>query len=178
MALSVTHLKVNDIPSWTQPELDAQIALGFYPPGTTLDDITLPSDWNDPHVISGTIEQSQNNVAVDGVTITGNGTPGNPLVAASSSSFNTATAQVDFGFLSGQENNIATVTVSASWVTTSSVIICSPLATATTDHDPDDYAAEGIKAYATNIVNGVGFDIVVVADYATFGKYNINAIGV
>jgi hypothetical protein len=39
------------------------------------------TEWNDVHSISGTIDQSQNNVAVDGVTITGDGTPGNPLVA-------------------------------------------------------------------------------------------------
>jgi len=91
---------------------------------------------------------------------------------------NTVTAEVDFGFLSGQENNVASVTVAATWATSSSVIICAPIATATADHDPDDYALEGIKAYATNIVDGVGFDIIASADYATFGKYNINAIGV
>lgn len=39
-------LKVNTIPDWTQGELDAQIALGNFPPGTLLGDITLPSDWN------------------------------------------------------------------------------------------------------------------------------------
>lgn len=38
-------------------------------------------EWNDVHSLSGTLDQSQNNVAVDGVTITGDGTPGNPLVA-------------------------------------------------------------------------------------------------
>lgn len=89
-----------------------------------------------------------------------------------------ATAQVDFGFQSGQENNLTMVTVPATWVTPSSVIICSPLATATDDHDPEDYALEGIKAYPTNIINGVSFDVIVSADYATFGKYNIQAIGV
>lgn len=39
-------LKVNNIPDWTQAQLDDQIALGFYPAGTLLTDITLPSDWN------------------------------------------------------------------------------------------------------------------------------------
>lgn len=86
--------------------------------------------------------------------------------------------EVDFGFQSGQETNIATVTVAAAWVTSSSIIICSPLATATDDHDPEDYALEGIRAYPTNIVDGVGFDIIVSANDATFGKYNIQAIGV
>lgn len=39
-------LKVNNIPDWTQAQLDAQIALGNFPVGTTLADIVLPSDWN------------------------------------------------------------------------------------------------------------------------------------
>lgn len=39
-------LKVNNIPDWTQAELDAQISLGNFPPGTLLADIVLPSDWN------------------------------------------------------------------------------------------------------------------------------------
>lgn len=99
------------------------------------------------------------------------------LVAAAATS-NKVTAEVDFGFQSGQETNIATVTVAASWVTPTTALICAPLATATADHDPDDYALEGIKAYATNIVDGVGFDIIVSADYATFGRYNIQSIGV
>jgi hypothetical protein len=131
-------------------------------------------DWNADHVLAGTIDQSQNNIATDGVTITGAGTPASPLTAG----YKTATAQVDFGFLSGQETNIATVTVAASWVTPASIIICSPLATATSDHDPEDYALEGIKAYPTKIINGVSFDVIVSANYATFGKYNIQAIGV
>lgn len=132
------------------------------------------NDWNADHVLAGTIDPTQNNVSVDGVTITGDGTPASPLTAG----YKTATAQVDFGFQSGQENNLTTVTVAAAWVTPSSIIICSPLATATDDHDPEDYALEGIKAYPTNIIDGVSFDIIVSADYATFGKYNIQAIGV
>lgn len=91
---------------------------------------------------------------------------------------NTAYGQVDFGYASGGEGNFATVTVSAAWASSTSTIICSPKATATADHDPDDYAVEGLKAYATNIVDGVGFDIVAVADYATWGQYNVQAIGV
>jgi len=91
---------------------------------------------------------------------------------------NTVTGQVDFGYASGGEGNFATVTVAAAWVTPTSRIICSPLLTATADHDPDDYVLEGLKAYPKNIVNGVGFDIAVEADYATWGKYNVQAIGV
>jgi hypothetical protein len=82
VALTVTHQKVNNISDWTQQELDQQIALGFYPAGTTLADIAQPSDWNDEHEVTGTVDPSQNNVSTDGVTITGNGTPGNPISRA------------------------------------------------------------------------------------------------
>jgi hypothetical protein len=47
--MPVNHLKTNNIADWTQAELDAQIALGNYPSGTVLADITLPSDWNAEH---------------------------------------------------------------------------------------------------------------------------------
>lgn len=58
MTLTITHSTVADDPQ--DPLLGA-------------------TDWNDNHVVSGTINQNQNNVAVDGVTITGDGTPGSPL---------------------------------------------------------------------------------------------------
>ena len=57
MPIVITHSKVNNVLNPTQAELDAQIALGNYPPGTLLADVTLASDWNDDHVISGTIDQ-------------------------------------------------------------------------------------------------------------------------
>jgi len=101
-----------------------------------------------------------------------------PEVSSGSSAVNTASGEVDFGYASGGEGNFATVTVAAAWASSASTIICTPKLTATADQDPDDYAVEGLKAYATNIVDGVGFDIVVMADYATWGRYNVEAIGV
>jgi hypothetical protein len=53
MAVTITHAKTNNIPDPTQAELDAQIALGNYPIGTTLADIALASDWNAVHVVTG-----------------------------------------------------------------------------------------------------------------------------
>lgn len=56
MAITITHAKTNAIADWTQPQLDAIIAGGaapLPPVGTTLADVTLPSDWNDDHVIVG-----------------------------------------------------------------------------------------------------------------------------
>lgn len=91
---------------------------------------------------------------------------------------NSAQAEVDFGFQSGGEGDSATATIEASWVTTSSNLVCTPYLYPTADHDPNDYWAEGIIAYPENIVEGVSFDVVAIAPNNTFGKYLINVMGV
>jgi hypothetical protein len=63
----ITHAKSNTLTDWTQAQLDAQIALGNFPAGTTLADIVLPSDWNAGHVIA----ESQTNLTAD-TTLTTN----------------------------------------------------------------------------------------------------------
>ena len=55
MAITIKHAKTDTIADWTQSDLDAQIALGNFPAGTTLADIVLPSDWNNDHTLSGTV---------------------------------------------------------------------------------------------------------------------------
>ena len=55
MAITIKHAKTDTIADWTQADLDAQIALGNFPPATVLADIVLPSDWNNDHTISGTV---------------------------------------------------------------------------------------------------------------------------
>lgn len=91
---------------------------------------------------------------------------------------NAVQGTVDFGFPTGKEGDVATVTVAATWVTSSSIIVCSVSAETTADHSPDDPLVEGLVAYAGNIVNGVGFDIVCVAPNNSWGRYVINAVGV
>lgn len=49
--MPVTHAKTVTIPDPTQDDLDAQIALGNYPPGTLLADIALTADWNAGHAV-------------------------------------------------------------------------------------------------------------------------------
>lgn len=53
MVAVVTHALVDTIPDWTQADLDAQIALGNFPPGTLIANIVKPSNWNANHVITG-----------------------------------------------------------------------------------------------------------------------------
>lgn len=52
MAGSITHAKQNNIAAWTQTDLDAQIALGNFPPGTLIADIWISTDYNDGHVFT------------------------------------------------------------------------------------------------------------------------------
>lgn len=96
----------------------------------------------------------------------------------SGTTVNTVQSNVDFGFATDQEGDIATVTISATWVMATSNIICMPYAVATADHDPEDYAIEGITAYAANFSSGVGFDIIAAAPNNTWGRYTINAHGI
>lgn len=88
----------------------------------------------------------------------------------------TLSAVVDFGFATGEEGDVATVTVAAPTVTADQNIICSALATPTADHDPDDVVVEGIVVAANNIVPGVGFDITATAVNNSWGRYNVVAV--
>ena len=101
----------------------------------------------------------------------------NPIIGGGSS-LNILTVLVDFGFDTGQEGDVASALVVATWVTSSSMLVCTPQAVATVDHDPDDYACEGITAYAENIVPGVGFTVIASAQpNNTWGKYYISVVG-
>lgn len=81
-------------------------------------------------------------------------------------------AEVDFGVVT-TESDIATVTVSDASITATSYPSVTLYAIATTDHDPDDYMAEGLIPYITNVSAGVGFDISVRAPNMTWGKYKV-----
>ncbi len=48
----IKHKKTNNIKDWNAGELQAQIANGNFPAGTTLNDIVLPTDWNDTHELT------------------------------------------------------------------------------------------------------------------------------
>jgi hypothetical protein len=84
-------------------------------------------------------------------------------------------ATVDFGASTG-ENSIARITVSTASATTTSIIVVSPSGAITADHDTDDYQWDNISGYASNIVDGVSFDIVGVAPNGSWGEYIFNYI--
>ena len=80
-------------------------------------------------------------------------------------------ATVDFG---ANPAATATVTVSAAWILTGSYIVVSVFDGTTADHDPGDAMLDRVTCYATNIVNGVSFDITASSQNGTWGKYLVN----
>lgn len=100
---------------------------------------------------------------------------GDTLVGASGGGGgNAERVEVDFGVGS----NYVEATVPAAWVTSTSKIVCSPAPPSTADHDPEDSLLEGITASVLSIINGVSFKIGVSAPNGTWGRYNIDCIGV
>jgi hypothetical protein len=83
---------------------------------------------------------------------------------------------VDFGHATGGESNFARASVSAAWVASGSVILCA-VASGSVDHDPEDGALEGITATACNLLEGSGFDVIAHAPGGSWGRYNINIMG-
>ena len=65
--MPITHAKTNNMADWTQAELDAQIALGKFPPGTLLADIVLASDWNTAHTSPDIADVTGLQAALDGI---------------------------------------------------------------------------------------------------------------
>jgi len=78
--------------------------------------------------------------------------------------------EVDFG---PTEQGEAVVTIVDAAITATSYPSVTVYALATADHDPDDYMAEGLTAYVTNVVAGVGFDIAAGCNDTTWGKYAV-----
>lgn len=118
-----------------------------------------------PQLVGGTditIRESPENVWTITSTASGGG----------GTSGTTVLTQVDFG---ATETGYASVSVAAPTMAGGEFILVSPYAAATTDHDPDDYAVEGVTAYPTAAVAGVGFNIIASAPNGTWGKYAIYA---
>jgi hypothetical protein len=86
---------------------------------------------------------------------------------------------VDFGFITSGQGDIASITmsgVSGSWVSNSTIINCFPMGITTSNHSMEDVIIEGIQAYATNIYPGTGFDVFAYAPLGTHGIYKIGIV--
>jgi hypothetical protein len=115
MAITIKHAKTDNITDWTQTDLDAQIALGNFPPGTKLTDIVLPSDWNNDHTFTGTLGVSNGGT---GVTTSS----GANSVVLRDANGNITTNCLFEGFTSQANGSLITLTASSvqNWVITGS----------------------------------------------------------
>jgi hypothetical protein len=125
---------------------------------------------------------------ITGVTVTNTPTGANETLVSTSPTTaqwqtggtgggNFVQATIDFGYSSGGQGDTAQVTVPATWVTSTSIILVGLAALSTPDHDPDDAVLEQIVVGATNLVPGVSFDIFAYAPNGTWGRYLVNATG-
>jgi archaellum component FlaF (FlaF/FlaG flagellin family) len=114
--------------------------------------------------------------ATNGQYLQFNGTNWVPVTAGAGggTTVNTVTADIDFG---AAENDFAQVTVSASWVLSTSTISLTILPNSL-DHDPEDVLLEELKCTYGNIIDNTSFDIYVHAPNNTFGRYKIKIQGV
>lgn len=86
------------------------------------------------------------------------------------------TYTLDFGFASGGEDTIASITIPFSTIYSNCYMNC-VMGKGTPDHDPEDAIVEGIIAYTENIIPGVSFDIVAYASNGTWGRYMVKVTG-
>ena len=83
-----------------------------------------------------------------------------------------ATVTVDFG----TSGSLATATLTASWITASSVLVVTP-GGATADHDAEDVLIEEIKASVSAVANG-SCTVMAFAPNDTWGRYTFNVVGI
>ena len=115
MTVIVKHNKTNSITDWTQAQLNEQIALGNFAPGTTLANIVLPSDWNNDHTLTGIGTMAEQNATA--VAITG-GTIDNTTIGATTAStgkFTTITGQTETLIGTGQNLILQSQTFNTTW---------------------------------------------------------------
>jgi hypothetical protein len=90
----------------------------------------------------------------------------------SASSFNTVTTLADFG--SGSDD-ITISSIPATWATSSLHYWTSVYGTP--DNDDDEAIENNIRAIVTNIINGVGFDLIVKSDDLVSGRFTVITTG-
>lgn len=93
---------------------------------------------------------------------------------ASSGSANSITFDVNFG---ATADTTATATVAAAWVAAGTEIVIRPQGD-TADHTAEEALIEEVQAVATNLVAGVGFDVIAHSPLGSAGQYRFAAVGV
>lgn len=85
----------------------------------------------------------------------------------------TGIAEIDFGAIT--ENNFnASIVISNTNITASSVILVTVAPYETSDHSFDEILVEDINLIPSNLDAGVGFEIQAYCNTSTYGKFKVN----
>lgn len=85
---------------------------------------------------------------------------------------NTRMGQVTLDFGAGNpELDTAVVTVPATWIRSTSIVIPAIAAIGTSNHDPEDAVIEELQVKVINIVPNVSFDLYAFAPSGSSGQY-------
>jgi hypothetical protein len=120
--------------------------------------IVQPSDWNANHVVTGLATVAETGAYAD--------LTGKPALAS------VGTVTIDFG----TSGSLATATLTAPWITLSSVLVVSP-GGATADHDAEDVLIEQIQASVSAVAAG-SCTVMAFAPAGTWGRYTFNVVGI
>ena len=82
------------------------------------------------------------------------------------------TVEIDFG----TSGSLATATLTAAWITATSVLVVSP-GGATADHDAEDVLIEEIKVSVSAVAAG-SCTVMAFAPAGTWGRYTFNVVGI
>jgi hypothetical protein len=120
-----------------------------------------------------------NFIAGSNVTITSNSNGGILISSGGGGGGNSVQVLVDFGSDTGPitKQYDATVTVSASWVTSSTILVCSLAGVSTAQHSPEDGLIEGLLVQPESIVAGTGFTVRAYSPLGSYGQYAVNVVG-
>lgn len=151
--MAIKHAKTNNVPAWTQAQLNAAIEAGQFAPGTTLNDITLSTDWNTNHTIdfTGVIQAGSN------INLSGTGGAGDPLIITAIGDGTGSVTNVSVVSANGLAGSVATSTTTPA-ITISTTVTgilkgngtAISAAVAGTDYQPGDATLTALAAYNTN----------------------------
>lgn len=77
----------------------------------------------------------------------------------------------------GGEQDSASTTVMAPWVTSKTMFTLQMVSMPTTDHDNADWYYEQISLHIENVIPGTSFDVCGYAPNNSWGQYLVNVVG-
>lgn len=111
-----------------------------------------------------------------GVVCTKSGATGTATISGGGSgSANVVQVSVSLG--TGNGLFYSATVIGQAWVTGTSIIACSPFGTTADGQTPETVTVAAVIPTVANLVNGVGFDLMIYTPYGASGTYRFNCTG-